>query len=139
MGVGKDIMDAVKMASGDWGCLTQLFFDNLSTLLGALFAIQDMVNFGVPKGDIDQVVWAKIVPGVGLTLIVGNMYYAWQGARLTNHWGRPYTAQVRQTHTHTRPIDQHTHALVSCLVCSVCSFSSSSFPHPFPPSSSSSL
>lgn len=81
------------MTGGDWGCLTQLFFDNLSTLLGALFAIQDMKNFGAPVEDINRVVWGKIVPGVGLTLIVGNMYYTWQAIRLTKRWGRPYTAQ----------------------------------------------
>lgn len=81
------------MTTGDWGCLTQLFFDNLGTLLGALFAIQDMSNFGAPVEDINQVVWGKIVPGVGLTLIVGNAYYTWQAIRLTKAWGRPYTAQ----------------------------------------------
>ena len=83
-------------SSGDWGCLTQLFFDNLSTLLGALFAIQNMANFdGVPADaqEIEQVVWGKIVPGVGLTLLLGNAYYTWMGIRLTNQHGRPYTAQ----------------------------------------------
>ena len=88
-----DFKDGFRMTGGDWGCLTQLFFDNLSTLLGALFAIQDMKNFGAPVEDINRVVWGKIVPGVGLTLIVGNMYYTWQAIRLTKRWGRPYTAQ----------------------------------------------
>jgi AGZA family xanthine/uracil permease-like MFS transporter len=52
-----------------------------------------MANFGAPKDDIDQVIWGKIVPGVGLTLFLGNAYYTWMGIRLTNRWGRPYTAQ----------------------------------------------
>jgi AGZA family xanthine/uracil permease-like MFS transporter len=78
---------------GDWGTLTQLFFDNLSTLLGALFAIQNMSNFGVDPDQINQIVWGKIVPGVGLTLIIGNLYYSWQSIRMTNKHGRPYTAQ----------------------------------------------
>lgn len=52
-----------------------------------------MANFGAPKDDIDQVIWGKIVPGVGLTLLLGNSYYTWMGIRLTNRWGRPYTAQ----------------------------------------------
>jgi AGZA family xanthine/uracil permease-like MFS transporter len=52
-----------------------------------------MANFGAPKDDIDQVIWEKIVPGVGLTLLLGNAYYTWMGIRLTNRWGRPYTAQ----------------------------------------------
>lgn len=67
----KDFKDGFRMTPGDWGSLTQLFFDNLSTLLGALFAVQGMVGFGVPKDDINQIVWGKIVPGVGLTLLLG--------------------------------------------------------------------
>jgi len=52
--------------------LTQLFFDNLSTLLGALFAIQNLSAFDAPMEDIENVLWGKIVPGVGLTLVVGT-------------------------------------------------------------------
>lgn len=88
-----DFAKGLKMTDGDWGTLTQLFFDNLSTLLGALFAIQNMSNFGVDPDQINQIVWGKIVPGVGLTLIIGNLYYSWQSIRMTNKHGRPYTAQ----------------------------------------------
>ena len=52
-----------------------------------------MKNFGAPKADIDNVVWGRVVPGVGMTLFFGNVYYTWQAIRLTNKWGRPYTAQ----------------------------------------------
>ena len=52
-----------------------------------------MANFGVPADDINKIVWGKIVPGVGLTLVLGNAYYTWQAIRLTKSWGRPYTAQ----------------------------------------------
>jgi AGZA family xanthine/uracil permease-like MFS transporter len=81
------------MTGGDWGSLTQLFFDNLSTLLGALYAIQAMADFGVPTDDINQIIWGKLVPGVGITLCFGNVFYTWQAIRLTKKWGRPYTAQ----------------------------------------------
>lgn len=80
-------------SAGDWGALTQLFFDNLSTLLGAVFAIQAMETFGAPPDEIAQVIWGKIVPGVGLTFVLGNAYYTWMGIRLTNRYGRNYTAQ----------------------------------------------
>jgi AGZA family xanthine/uracil permease-like MFS transporter len=80
-------------SGGDWGALTQLFFDNLSTLLGAVFAIQSMETFGAPPEDIAQVVWGRIVPGVGVTMVIGNAYYTWMGIRLTKRWGRNYTAQ----------------------------------------------
>eukprot|EP00977_Amphora_coffeiformis_P025298 scaffold19220_cov180-Amphora_coffeaeformis.AAC.3 len=89
----KNFKEGYTMTGGDWGALTQLFFDNLSTLLGALFAIQDMKNFGAPVETINDVVWSRIVPGVGLTMVVGNAYYTWQAIRLTKQWGRPYTAQ----------------------------------------------
>lgn len=75
------------------GSLSQLFFDNLSTLLGALFAVQAMENFGVDRSVIDDVVWGRLVPGVGVTLFIGNIYYSWQAIRLTNKHGRQYTAQ----------------------------------------------
>jgi AGZA family xanthine/uracil permease-like MFS transporter len=89
----KDFKNGLSMTGGDWGSLSQLFFDNLSTLLGALFAIQSMTNFGVTRSVIDEVIFGKIVPGVGVTLVVGNIYYSWQAVRLTNKWGRQYTAQ----------------------------------------------
>lgn len=84
------------MTGGDWGSLSQLFFDNLSTLLGALFAVQALTNFGgisVSQDVMNEYVWGKIVPGVGVTLLVGNIYYSWQAIRLTNSCGRQYTAQ----------------------------------------------
>jgi AGZA family xanthine/uracil permease-like MFS transporter len=80
------------MTAGDWGSTSQLFFDNLSTLLGALFAVQGMVNFGVPEETISNVIFGKIVPGVGITLVIGNTYYSWMAIRLSKKWGRSYTA-----------------------------------------------
>lgn len=84
------------MTGGDCGSLSQLFFDNLSTLLGALFAVQALGNFGeisVSQDTLDEYIWGRIVPGVGVTLFVGNVYYSWQAIRLTNSCGRQYTAQ----------------------------------------------
>lgn len=78
------------------GSLSQLFFDNLSTLLGALFATQALTTFGdiaVSQQTMDEYVWGKIVPGVGVTLFAGNVYYSWMAIRLTNSCGRQYTAQ----------------------------------------------
>lgn len=89
----RDFVQSFKMTPGDYGSLTQLFFDNLSTLLGALYAIQGMIAFGAPADDISGVIWGKIVPGVGFTLCTGNIYYSWMAIRLTKKWGRPYTAQ----------------------------------------------
>jgi len=76
------------MKGGDYGSLSQLFFDNLSTLLGALFAIQGLAAFGVSSSMLNEVIFGKIVPGVGLTLVIGNVYYSWQAIRLSKKWGR---------------------------------------------------
>jgi AGZA family xanthine/uracil permease-like MFS transporter len=83
------------LSGGDWGSVTQLFFDNLSTLLGALFVIQGLKSLiGVDDiKDMDDIIWGKIVPGVGMTLLLGNAYYSWMAIRLTGSCGRPYTAQ----------------------------------------------
>lgn len=43
------------ITSGDWGSVTQLFFDNASTLLGVLVAVYSMTSFGVPVDTINQV------------------------------------------------------------------------------------
>lgn len=66
----------VTMSGGDWGSLTQLYFDNLSTLLGALYAIQALgstITYGpiaVSTQTMNDVVWERIAPGVGLTMVV---------------------------------------------------------------------
>lgn len=39
----------------EWGCMTQLFFDNASTLLGVLGAVFNMTFFGVPIDIINEV------------------------------------------------------------------------------------
>jgi hypothetical protein len=85
--------NGLTMTGGDCGSLTQLFFDNLSTLLGALFAMQGLLNFGVTQSTMDDVIFGKIVPGCGMTLAFGNIFYSWQAIRLTAKWGRQYTAQ----------------------------------------------
>lgn len=81
------------MTAGDCGSLSQLFFDNLSTLLGAVFAIYGLKGTGVSDETLNTVIFGKIVPGVGVSLFIGNVYYSWQAIRLTNKYGRQYTAQ----------------------------------------------
>ncbi|VEU39659.1 unnamed protein product [Pseudo-nitzschia multistriata] len=90
------LKDGFTMSGGDWGSFTQLFFDNLGTLLGALYAIQGLSYMGdisVSEDVMNDIVWGKIAPGVGLTLVIGNLYYTWQAIRLTNKYKRQYTAQ----------------------------------------------
>ncbi|KAL3902717.1 MAG: hypothetical protein SGARI_005702 [Bacillariaceae sp.] len=95
----KQFWNGLSLTAGDWGSVCQLFFDNLSTLLGVLFALQDLSNpnsFGdiaVSEDLMNDVVWSKIVPGVGMTMFIGNIYYTWQAVRVSAKYGRQYTAQ----------------------------------------------
>ena len=80
----KGFRTGLSMSGGDFGSLCQLFFDNLSTLLGALFAVQALTTFGdiaVSQEVMTEYVWGRIVPGVGITLVLGNIYYSWQAIR----------------------------------------------------------
>jgi AGZA family xanthine/uracil permease-like MFS transporter len=75
------------------GAWSQLFFDNVSTLLGTIFALQSLTANGVSQDVMNEYIWGKIVPGVGMAMFIGNLYYSWMAIRLTNKWGRQYTAQ----------------------------------------------
>ena len=48
-------MSYLSFGGVEWGCMTQLFFDNASTLLGVLGAIFNMTFFGVPLDVINEV------------------------------------------------------------------------------------
>lgn len=49
------MMSYLSFGGVEWGCMTQLFFDNASTLLGVLGAIFNMTFFGVPLDVINEV------------------------------------------------------------------------------------
>lgn len=49
------MMSYLSLNSGDWASMTQLFFDNVSTLLGMLVAVHNMTYFGVPTGIVEKV------------------------------------------------------------------------------------
>ena len=49
------MMSYLSFKSEDLGCMSQLFFDNTSTLLGVLTVLFNMTFFGVPIGIINEV------------------------------------------------------------------------------------
>lgn len=49
------MMSYLSFGGVEWGCMTQVFFDNASTLLGVLGAIFNMAFFGVPLDVINEV------------------------------------------------------------------------------------
>ncbi|CAM9711568.1 unnamed protein product [Ectocarpus sp. 12 AP-2014] len=87
------MMSYLSFGGVEWGCMSQLFFDNTSTLLGVLGAIFNMTFFGVPIEIINEVVYQKILPGLGVTLVFGNTYYTYLAMRRSKACGRAFTAQ----------------------------------------------
>lgn len=85
--------------SGDFNGFAQLFFDNLATVLSVIFILQDVLR-GFEGGSIssvadrfpdemaplnsyiDEIIFGRAIPGLAMTMIFGNMYYTWMGARL---------------------------------------------------------
>lgn len=49
------MMSYLTFGAVEWGCMSQLFFDNASTLLGVLGALFNMTFFGVPLEAINEV------------------------------------------------------------------------------------
>jgi len=63
-----------------------LFVDNLCQLL--VIASLCPALAGLP----DSIVVVHILPGIAVSLIAGNLFYAWQAARLSRKTGKPVTA-----------------------------------------------
>lgn len=87
------------LRTGDLNGFFQLFFDNLATIIGVLFILQDVLrgfNGDTIKGVetqfplemeplrayIDEIIYGRAIPGLAMTMIFGNVYYTWMGARL---------------------------------------------------------
>lgn len=103
----KEIFGHVVPKRGDANGVVQLFFDNLGTVLALVAALKlvftGFYNDGLMAategpfaaivapavfGTIDDVIFARALPGLGLTMVFGNVYYSWMGARLAAKEGR---------------------------------------------------
>uniref|UniRef100_A0A7S2WT88 Uncharacterized protein n=1 Tax=Mucochytrium quahogii TaxID=96639 RepID=A0A7S2WT88_9STRA len=84
---------------GDFNGFVQLFFDNTATVLGLVgamnfvlrgFASSDLAaatalfpaEMGPLNGYIQDVIFGRAIPGLAITMIFGNVYYAFMGAKL---------------------------------------------------------
>jgi adenine/guanine/hypoxanthine permease len=68
----------------------------MSFCAGVLFALQALTNQGdisVSTSTMNEYLWGKVVPGVGLSFFIGNIYYSWMAIRMTVKYKRQYTAQ----------------------------------------------
>jgi len=71
---------------GDLDGFFGLFVDNLIQLI--LITVLCSQLLGMP----DTLVFGRILPGVAISLLVGNLFYAWQAKRLAVETGRATTA-----------------------------------------------
>ncbi len=55
---------------GDFDCFLGLFFNNISTLLTLIAALQAPSVLG------SEIVYNKIMPGIGFSMLFGNLYYS---------------------------------------------------------------
>src|SRR5271154_3814452 len=63
-----------------------LFVDNLCQLIVVVGVCPKLA--GLPE----SLVVEKILPGIAISLVAGNLFYAWQAHRLSQRTGRPVTA-----------------------------------------------
>lgn len=95
----KGTLSYLKFQPGDINGLLQLFFDNLGTVLAliAVMRFDAFAIFGVDRGIVgsdsvaagdaydavvNDIVFARALPGLGFTIVFGNLYYSWMGLRL---------------------------------------------------------
>ena len=71
---------------GDLDGFFGLFVDNLIQLI--LIVTLCTAVLGMP----DHLVFDRILPGVAVSLLLGNLFYAWQARTLTRRTGRTFTA-----------------------------------------------
>ncbi|CAN0392869.1 unnamed protein product, partial [Ascophyllum nodosum] len=81
MVVKGSVMSSQAFKGKDWSCIMQTFFNNISILLGILSVLFNMTNFGVPINAINEVVYQRIVPGMGIALFLGNTYHIYLSMR----------------------------------------------------------
>eukprot|EP00966_Prymnesium_polylepis_P034132 793581-Prymnesium_polylepis.1 len=75
---GRDVWRALHFSKGDVTGFFQLFFDNLATTIALSTLL--FSNNVLTETDI----YSSFVPGLGLSMVFGNVYYAWMGCRLAN-------------------------------------------------------
>ena len=71
---------------GDIDGFFGLFVDNLCQLIVVAGLCPKLA--GLP----DSLVIGRILPGIAISLVAGNLFYAWQAVRLSRQTGKPVTA-----------------------------------------------
>eukprot|EP00192_Tetraselmis_astigmatica_P009171 CAMPEP_0117651768 /NCGR_PEP_ID=MMETSP0804-20121206/2269_1 /TAXON_ID=1074897 /ORGANISM="Tetraselmis astigmatica, Strain CCMP880" /LENGTH=618 /DNA_ID=CAMNT_0005457769 /DNA_START=360 /DNA_END=2216 /DNA_ORIENTATION=+ len=78
---GRETWSYWTFGKGDVGGFFQLFFDNVATTLTLTFLVS-MAGLGLLQ---DKEIYQGFLPGLGLTMLFGNLYYSWMSVRLDAH------------------------------------------------------
>ena len=73
------------IVKGDVDGFFGLMVDNLVQILIIIFLCQ---NFCGMTGKYSYLIYARILPGAALSILFGNLFYAWQARRLAKREGR---------------------------------------------------
>jgi len=114
------ILEALKPVPGDHAGFMQLFFDNVSTLIAIIAGMElvltgfyndQLMSFlnadgngayaGMVFGNISDIIYKRSIPGLAITMVFGNIYYALQGARLAKLPLPCRMESILQVHSHS--------------------------------------
>ena len=109
---------------GDWNSFFLLSFDNLSALISILAGLLSIPHILPVPDDVkdsyvseyEHMIYRKMLPGVGFSLLFGNLWYAWMARKLagydnrTNVTAHPYGVRRRGP-----PVGEQTHGRPGAL------------------------
>jgi hypothetical protein len=97
---------------GDWEGFFSVFINHLVQFLILVALCQDALGFSA------ELVYGRILPGVAISFLIGNLFYAWQALRLAKAEGRddvcafptastPESHRLRLSRDAAREADRH--------------------------------
>lgn len=77
---GTSVWSRFKFSQGDVSGFFQLAFDNLATILTLVGLLSYRTGFGLLT---DDDIYGTVLPGLAISMVFGNLWYAWLGCRLS--------------------------------------------------------
>lgn len=77
---GRDVWGRWSFSKGDVSGFFQLFFDNVATCLTLIF-LTSKYGLGLLE---DKEIYNGFLPGLGISMVFGNLYYSWMACRLAS-------------------------------------------------------
>mmetsp|Transcript_36171 Transcript_36171/g.102259 ORF Transcript_36171/g.102259 Transcript_36171/m.102259 type:complete len:634 (-) Transcript_36171:176-2077(-) len=81
---GRSVWGQLSCRGADVNGFFQLLFDNVANALTMSFLLSSN-GLGLLA---DEDIYGGYLPGLGITMLFGNIYYCWMALRLSNHTGR---------------------------------------------------